>query len=534
MNTIQDLNTWGQTQVDYVDDRLAKVVFDRLVPTNRTTSATYGGSHVVPIGINIIELVKADTLDIRLEVDVSSVAGATVTWATPPEGITITNPIVGIYRASGITTLDQWSSVRTPNVNLPSGYDEDFSYFVTLRYNPSQIKQYIVDVEISAIANVSAIFNSVANVGVRKQFASNMTAFNSQMFTGVRIKNSAVNPIASVASITTNNRRVRFVSSALTSSATASGTLVGLRDYNSAMSSAFTQPNTFIAGRAYTISSVNYSSDTTAQLRAWDYGPFTIVSALDTYKVSNYYAQGNFTENKVDIYTNTGTWGLQQSISGPSNFGMQVALNSAANKLVATSNNTIYVYTRSGSTWSLAQTISYGGTISPSDQSAIEFSADGNYFAIAGIASGDDLKIYKFDGSNYQLDSTVSVDIARSVRFSDSAEYMTTVGGTNQGTFQIWSRSGSTWSEQYLDFYSSENINTYASISATGAYAAVITNGRLLAFDRSGSSWSKVADIRTPEGLPVGTGFGPDISLASSGNIQVRSGAFTYNYNRIT
>jgi hypothetical protein len=144
MNSLQDLNN-GVDQIEFTDPRPANVVFDRTTATNQTVTHNEGTSHVLPVGIEILEIINYQTTNANYTVDVREVAGTTVTWATIPTGLTLTNTTPGLYVISGIKTPEQWQIIRNPTVTPPSNYYGTFYYYNTIYYqNGTQGKTWNV------------------------------------------------------------------------------------------------------------------------------------------------------------------------------------------------------------------------------------------------------------------------------------------------------------------------------------------------------------------------------------------------------
>ena len=201
---------------------------------------------------------------------------------------------------------------------------------------------------------------------------------------------------------------------------------------------------------------------------------------------------------KVYIWHNSSgnTWSLQQAITESSGvyFGSDVAIDgdtlavsspySSLNSI--TNSGGIFIYTRSGTTWSLQQTINHATT--------------------------DSTTLYQGSGGLVLKNDTL---IFSSNRYAPS-------GYTNVGGIFVYTRSGTTWSHQATI---APNIadNSYISYFGGDDKTIVIGNhthnsntGRAWVYSGSGSSWTQ-KKVLTGSGTTTGDNFGYP-TLASSFN----------------
>jgi len=157
MNSLSELNGYSQTPLSYTDDRNAAVIFDRIIPIDQFTTTAVGQAHLVPAGIEITEIIKPELMNVYYEIDVSFVPGASVSWPVTPPGCAVSNPSVGVYRMSGISSKAQWDLVKNPSIVIGPTWDNDFIYYPSIHYDPSKTKEWYVVVLVGVIANVSAV-----------------------------------------------------------------------------------------------------------------------------------------------------------------------------------------------------------------------------------------------------------------------------------------------------------------------------------------------------------------------------------------
>ena len=132
MQNLSELNGYSTIPVTFNDNRTPGVTFDRAAPQNQNINVFEGTSHLVPIGINITEVIQYDTANVKLKIDVSNLSGTTVTWATVPVDSTVVEVSSGVYQIDGINSEGIWQTVRQPSVNLPNTYFGTFVYTVTI------------------------------------------------------------------------------------------------------------------------------------------------------------------------------------------------------------------------------------------------------------------------------------------------------------------------------------------------------------------------------------------------------------------
>lgn len=201
-------------------------------------------------------------------------------------------------------------------------------------------------------------------------------------------------------------------------------------------------------------------------------------------------------EGSVRVYTRSGnTWTQQAKIQGDDQaqndrFGSGVDLNSDATYLVvgkrlddtlSTDAGNIFVFTRSGSTWTQQQTITA---------------------TVSGTATGD------------QIGWVTKINSAGDF-IAAGAPYQ-----ENGGKVYTFTRSGSTWTQQQefsaFDTVASDTFGIQLDINGAGDLMAVIGNAfeSVYIFTKSGSTWSQQQQINKP-----GTGNLRSVSVSRNGDV---------------
>jgi len=230
----------------------------------------------------------------------------------------------------------------------------------------------------------------------------------------------------------------------------------------------------------------------------------------------------NFDQGSAYVFTRSGTtWTQQAQLTATGgaagdNFGISVAL-SGDTALVGANFDTVganasqgsaYVFTRSGSTWTQqAQLTATGGATNDNFGVAVALGGGAGDTALVGAASDD-------DGAN-----------------------------ANQGSAYVFTRSGSTWTQQAQltatngaagDFFGfSVALGGGAGDTAlVGAYAddvgANIDQGSAYIFTRSGSTWTQQAQLTAIDGA-ASDNFGVSVALGDGAGDTALVGAYLDN-----
>ena len=293
-------------------------------------------------------------------------------------------------------------------------------------------------------------------------------------------------------------------------------------------------------------------------------------------------AFGNYTEprgysyGRVFVYVRSGnTWSSQATITVSSSInarsGNSIALSGNGNTLVIgryyENNNSgkVYVYTRSGTSWSQATDFDGSNTGSGDEfGSNVAISKDGTTIAVTApkedTTASNSGALYVFTGSGSSWSQQSGVLKSSTVNQNDelggyysgfdqqldiSNDGDTIIvgeqnasAGNNIGSAHIFVRSGSSWSRQATitssDIETGDNFGYNVSISGDGDTVAVGASkhnnetGGVYVFTRSGTSWSQQANI---EGESTNSNFGRAVSLNEKGTALL-IGASRYNEAR--
>lgn len=155
MNSLQDLNYYSSTTVSFTDDRASQLIYDRTAPHNTSITLNEGQWHLVPLGIDIVDIVNIDGFAVKPSYTISAtLPGAVVVWNDVPGNCTVTNPSPGVYTISNILTIEDWNRVKRPVVNLPNAYFGSWSYTATISSSAGS-KQWTVDLTFIDVTSLS-------------------------------------------------------------------------------------------------------------------------------------------------------------------------------------------------------------------------------------------------------------------------------------------------------------------------------------------------------------------------------------------
>ena len=257
------------------------------------------------------------------------------------------------------------------------------------------------------------------------------------------------------------------------------------------------------------------------------------------------------------IYTRSGsTWTQQQKIVGTDTgqydyFGGQVAINDDATYIAVAApyEMAVYIFTRSGSTWTQqAKCQPLDGPFNTQFGTSLEINSDGTYF-ITGDSSktgGGAAHVFTRSGSTWtQQAKLVSSDLQASdyfgydVALNSDATYAIVGAGfedggagdptSNAGAAYIYTRSGSTWTEQAKIQANDVTANAYFGVGTSmnssgdrviiGAYGLNNNIGSVYIFQRAGSTWTQQAKLRGSDANAVsGSGGLKNVSMSDDGN----------------
>jgi hypothetical protein len=268
------------------------------------------------------------------------------------------------------------------------------------------------------------------------------------------------------------------------------------------------------------------------------------------------------------IFTRSGTtWSQEAKLTASDAqagdyFGVSVGLSSNGNTAIVgalyedtggTNAGAAYVFTRSGTTWSQE------AKIQASDKAAddefgrnVSISNDGNTAIVGAMkedAGGTDAGaayVFTRSGTTWSQEAKLTASDAqasdyfgRGIFVSGDGNtaiigaYQEDAGGTNAGAAYIFTRSGTTWSQETKltasDAQASDIFGISVCVSSDGDVAIIgayqeDTNGAdagaAYIFTRSGTTWSQEAKIQSSD-IQAGDWFGTSVFISSDGSTAI-------------
>jgi hypothetical protein len=217
-----------------------------------------------------------------------------------------------------------------------------------------------------------------------------------------------------------------------------------------------------------------------------------------------------------------------------------------------------WVFTRSGSNWSFQSSLYQDSLISNGRfGSSVALNSDGTYaFVGEPYVGADHVYVYtrsgstwtkqaKLQASNYSATDNFgfSIDINPDATYIIvGAPFEDSPGITNAGAAYIFTRSGSTWTEQAIlrasDAQASDNFGSCVAVSSDSTYAVIgapfedggagdpISDaGAAYIFTRSGSTWTQQAKLVASD-PGANDRFGANVDINSDGTYAVISAPF--------
>jgi hypothetical protein len=588
MNSLTELNGFGNTTITYDDNRDPNVLFDKPLPVNQSINKNQAENHTVPIGINIVEIIRPADVGLLYTIDISATSGASLSWASLPSGVSVNTPSAGIYQVTGITTPAVWDIVKSPTYEADVSFVGVFSYTCSITYNGSSTVSWTVDVIVNDIdflssnpadfyfnasqsgtvsGNPTVIWTPTANwsVTVTPSQISYVNTLGSAGSGGTSSFNSTTKVLTISGTKTQVNSHLNSISYSLTSTALTDMTLLY-----------FARNQTTLEGDSKVQNWL--STDILSATRATDsytLNTATTITNGPLFTDTRYDGTGTYTMTvtptvsaAVSTMSSTGRFSWPgQNINvfnaDSSTVSLSAALNSADATYLANGDSgttgpygTINIYTRSigGSAWTRQTTLEPPtmNTI-PDCRIGIDVKLNSDGTTLAALGSEQNslsravptINIWTRSGSSWthqtRLFGSGLNAINRSLQFNQIAlssngntvalsYYDNNSSGTVIGRVYVWTRSGSTWTEQAnftgSDAVAIDSFGQDLVISDSGDVLAVsskfdnnergVDAGAVYVFRRSGSTWSQEAKLL---GLTSGTNdtVGSNLHMSSDG-----------------
>lgn len=236
------------------------------------------------------------------------------------------------------------------------------------------------------------------------------------------------------------------------------------------------------------------------------------------------------------VYVRTGsTWALEQEFTSPlgaiyeQDFGWAADISGDGNYIIISDRQAqspyyggqAWVWSRSGSTWTLEATLTQPSGANNYGMDA-KINQDGTYAVVGDWTHGSDagrVHVWKRTGTSWAVEAILtSSDLATGDRFGEfvdingAGDYIAVAAtydddaGTTSGSVYVFSRSGSTWTQQAklvpAGRANPHRWGKHVSIDGSGTFIVsyILDNGGTnvndaIVFTRSGSSWSETVTL---------------------------------------
>ena len=276
---------------------------------------------------------------------------------------------------------------------------------------------------------------------------------------------------------------------------------------------------------------------------------------------AKYEDTGGGNAGMVYVFTRSGTnWSQQTTLqasdrSALQNFGFHVSLNSDATYAAisapsdagsSSNEGAVYIFTRSGSTWTQqAKLVASDAAASLYFGQQISINDDGSYVIIGAYGdstigtSNGAAYVFTRSGSTWTQQAKITAPNAASYDYFGWDVGMNSDGSyvvisrysenSNTGSAYVFTRSGSTWTQQAKltasDGATGDRFAINMAISRNGSYIIVGANGEndngtnagaAYVFKRSGSTWTQQRKIISSD-IQASDFFGTEVSISSEG-----------------
>ena len=179
VKSLSALNGIATSQIEFLDNRDPGVSFLNAGPgetptildqeyTITDTNFTFGDPGAPINSIEVDEVINYTSVNMYLNVNVSAISGATVTWSDIPAGSTVT-VASGVYTIGPINSRADYDRVANPYVEWPATFIGDVNITISLDYNTpegAQVISYNIGVyrpeaQLATIITLSATPNQI-------------------------------------------------------------------------------------------------------------------------------------------------------------------------------------------------------------------------------------------------------------------------------------------------------------------------------------------------------------------------------------
>ncbi|MAR49516.1 MAG: hypothetical protein CML42_00145 [Rhodobacteraceae bacterium] len=233
--------------------------------------------------------------------------------------------------------------------------------------------------------------------------------------------------------------------------------------------------------------------------------------------------------NRVLInYFSNNAWAQQKELTGQNSsdkFGISVAISGDTAVVGASNYNSnkgkIYIYKRSGTSWNSQQTIEGEGS---DDYFGHSVSIDGDTIVTSANEKGSNdfgkIYIYKRSGTTWSLEHNITGSVnndkigEKVVVKGDVMAYSTSSHSEHRGNVVIYNRSGSTWSktEDIVGTKANEKIGKSLSLDTNTLLVGNPDANTVFMYEYTNSEWTRTEEFENTDSTNFGSSVDIDIA----------------------
>ena len=152
MQSMSDLNTFSETQIEFGDERPFSVVFDVTTPADQDIAVFENQPAVLTTGIEILEIIDPENCAVVYEIDMTTVpVDVDLDFGTVPANVTITESPSNFWTISGINSVLDWNSVKSPEVSFAFGTVGTTTFSTTIEHTLPDSTRGTKDTDYTAV-----------------------------------------------------------------------------------------------------------------------------------------------------------------------------------------------------------------------------------------------------------------------------------------------------------------------------------------------------------------------------------------------
>lgn len=136
MDRLLDLNNYSNETISYEDGRDANVIFNLITPIDQSLSINENRTHVIPRGIEIVEIIDYVISNVSIDIDFTNYPSAVnLIYSSLPTGVSVVETSSNVYRISQVQSADKYKEIiESIRVQVPFNLSGYFPYTVTINY----------------------------------------------------------------------------------------------------------------------------------------------------------------------------------------------------------------------------------------------------------------------------------------------------------------------------------------------------------------------------------------------------------------